>query len=243
MEERIEKTKQIHKIAVISDTHGILRPAAVEQLRSSELILHGGDVADQKTLDRLGECARVIAVRGNCDKEWAEELPQEACFELYSKKIYMVHNRKQMSAKAEGADVVIYGHSHKYEEKEEDGRLWLNPGSGGPRRFGRPATMAVLEINEESGNLTIKRIELTEDEAQNTDGAAADGLCPELGSGELRGIVEMIVRDLGRGKSVDRIVKTRGISRALTEQICQIYFTHPGIDVQGVMDRIEIAGR
>ncbi len=243
MEERIEKTKQIHKIAVISDTHGILRPAAVEQLRSSELILHGGDVADQKTLDRLGECARVIAVRGNCDKEWAEELPQEACFELYGKKIYMVHNRQQMSAKAEGADVVIYGHSHKYEEKEEDGRLWLNPGSGGPRRFGRPATMAVLEINEESGNLTIKRIELTEDEAQNTAGAAADGLCPELGSGELRGIVEMIVRDLGRGKSVDRIVKTRGISRALTEQICQIYFTHPGIDVQGVMDRIEIAGR
>lgn len=243
MEERIEKTKQIHKIAVISDTHGILRPAAVEQLRSSELILHGGDVADQNTLDRLGECARVIAVRGNCDKEWAEELPQEACFELYGKKIYMVHNRQQMSAKAEGADVVIYGHSHKYEEKEEDGRLWLNPGSGGPRRFGRPATMAVLEINEESGNLTIKRIELTEDEAQNTAGAAADGLCPELGSGELRGIVEMIVRDLGRGKSVDRIVKTRGISRALTEQICQIYFTHPGIDVQGVMDRIEIAGR
>ncbi len=259
-----ENISSMHRVAVISDTHGILRPEAIEMLRKAELILHGGDVADQKTLDRLGECARVIAVRGNCDKEWAEELPQEACFELYGKMIYMVHNKKHISGKAEKADVIIYGHSHKYEEKEEDGRLWLNPGSGGPRRFGRPATMAVLEIDEESGSLTVKRIELTEGEERNTAGAArgmtgveqgaagaarntaganADDLCPELGSGELRGIVETIVRDLGRGKSVDRIVKTRGISRMLTEQICQIYFTHPGIDVQGVMDRIEIAGR
>lgn len=228
----------VHKLAVISDTHGILRPKAVEVCQEAELILHGGDVADQKTLDRLGECARVIAVRGNCDKEWAEELPQEIFFELYGRNIYMVHNKKQMSAKAEGADLIIFGHSHKYEEKEEGGRLWLNPGSGGSRRFGRPATMAVLEIDEESGGLAVKRIELTEGKARN-----ADVLCPELGNGELRGVVETIVRDLRRGKSVDRIVKTRGISRALTEQICQIYFTHPGIDVQGVMDRIEIAGR
>ena len=228
----------IHRIAVISDTHGILRPETVEALRSAELILHGGDIANRKTLDRLGECARVIAVRGNCDKEWAEALPQEVCFELYGKKIYMVHNRKQRSEEAETADIVIYGHSHKYEEKEENGRLWLNPGSGGPRRVGKPATMAMLEIDEESGSLAVKRIELSGDEARNED-----SLCPELDSGELRGIVETIVRDLSRGRSVDHIVKTRGISRALTEQISQIYFTHPGIDVQGVVDRIEIAGR
>ena len=228
----------IHRIAVISDTHGILRPETVEVLRSAELILHGGDIANRKTLDRLGECARVIAVRGNCDKEWAENLPQEVCFELYGKKIYMVHNRKQRSGEAETADVVIYGHSHKYEEREEDGRLWLNPGSGGPRRFGKPATMAMLEIDEERGSLAVKRIELSEDEARDVDSS-----CPELDGGELRGIVETIVKDLARGRSVDHIVKTRGISRALTEQICQIYFTHSGIDVQGVMDRVEIAGR
>ena len=173
----------------------------------------------------------------------------------------MVHNKKQMSVKAEDADLIIYGHSHKYEEKEEGGRLWLNPGSGGSRRFGRPATMAVLEIDEEGGSLTVRRIELSEGVAQSAsttvqdkgqtarsaDGSAQsadeDGPCPELDSGQLRGIVETVLRDLARGKSADRIVKTRGISRALTEQICQIYFTHPGIDAQGVMDRVEIAGR
>lgn len=230
----------VHKIAVISDTHGILRPKAMERFRSAELILHGGDIADSKTLDRLKDCARVIAVRGNCDKEWAEELPQEISLELYGKKIYMVHNRKQITWKAEDADLVIYGHSHKYEEKKEDHRLWLNPGSGGPRRFGRPATMAELEIDEGSGSLAVKRIELSEGE---TAEEVSDYSCSELESGELRGIVEKVVRDLARGRSVDHIVKTRRISRGLTEQICQIYFTHPGIDAQGVMDRIEIAGR
>ena len=159
----------IHKIAVISDTHGILRPEAAELLRSAELILHGGDVADQKTLDRLKECARVIAVRGNCDREWAEGLPQEIRLELYGKKIYMVHNKKQMTPNAEDADIIIYGHSHKYEERKEDGRLWLNPGSGGPRRFGRPATMAMLEIDGESGSLAVRRIGLLEGEAQDAD--------------------------------------------------------------------------
>lgn len=229
-----------HKVAVISDTHGLLRPRAAELLRSAELILHGGDIADQKTMDRLNECAHVIAVRGNCDKEWAEELPQEVCLELYGIKLYMVHNKKQMSLKAEDADLVIYGHSHKYEEKKEAGRLWLNPGSAGPGRFGRPATMAVLEIDEESGRLTVKRMDLSESETQD---AAFDGLRSGLDSGKLRETVETVVSDLAHGRSVDRIVKVRKISRALTEQICQIYFTHPGIDVQGVMDRIEIAGR
>lgn len=229
-----------HKVAVISDTHGLLRPRAAELLRSTELILHGGDIADQKTMDRLNECARVIAVRGNCDKEWAVELPQEVSLELYGIKLYMVHNKKQMSLKAEDADLVIYGHSHKYEEKKEAGRLWLNPGSAGPRRFGRPATMAVLEIDEESGRLTVKRMDLSENETQDAD---FDGLCPGLDSGKLRETVETVVSDLAHGRSVDRIVKARKISRALTEQICQIYFTHPGIDAQGVMDRIEIAGR
>ncbi len=230
----------IHKIAVIADTHGSLRPKALELLRSSELILHGGDIADRKTFDRLNECARLIAVRGNCDKEWAEKLPQEVSLELYGRKIYMVHNKKQASSKAEAADLMIYGHSHRYEETEEGGKLFLNPGSGGPRRFGKPATMAVLKIDEESGSMTVERIDLSADEEQD---AAADSLCPALDSGKLRGIVEEVVRDLVRGRSVDHIVKTHRISRALTEQICQIYFTHPGIDVQGVMDRIEIAGR
>ncbi len=228
----------IHRIAVLSDTHGTLRREAAEVLRTSELILHGGDIADRKTLEKLEKYARVIAVRGNCDREWTEGLPKEASFTLYDRKIYMVHDKKQMSAEAQKADLVIYGHSHRYEKKEEDGRIWLNPGSGGPRRFGRAATMALLTIDGESGKMAVERIDLSGGSAQE-----ADKQSPQFGSGELRGIVEAVIKDLSRGRTVADIAKARRIRPALAEQIAQIYFTHPGIDGQGVMNRMEIAGR
>lgn len=312
-----------HRIAIISDTHGILRQEAAGVLRSVELILHGGDIADRELLERLNEFAGVTAVRGNCDREWAEYLPQEVFLELYGKRIYMIHNKKHISKKAEDADIIIYGHSHKYEVKEKDGRLWLNPGSSGPERFGRPATMAVLELEEETGGVTVERINLSGTDLKKTEAgdssgsdagrtdlpadrtnspnaektdlsadgtnspdtektdlpadgtnspdaektdlpvdetnspdtektdlpadgmnrAVQEGQTLEFGSGELQSMVAQIVKDLGRGRTVERIVAARGVSRALTEQVCQIYFTHPGIDLQGVLDRMEIAGR
>lgn len=242
----------LHKTAVISDTHGILRPEVLEILRTAELILHGGDIASQKVLDELQETARVIAVRGNCDRDcWAEKLSQEMFFELYGRKIYMVHDKKQMSAKAGEADLVIYGHSHKYEEREADGKIWLNPGSCGPRRFGKPLTMAVLEFEIETGKLEIKKIDLPANGAKTAKSGSpsqgaldvkSDSFPPELESGELQRIVVLVVGDLKKGKSVDSIVKTRKIRRDLTEQICQIYFTHPGVDVQGILNRMEITG-
>ncbi len=230
----------LHKTAVISDTHGILRPEVLEILRTAELILHGGDLASRKTLDELQKTARVIAVRGNCDRDWAEDLPREVFFDLYGRKVYMIHDKKQRSAKAEEADLVICGHSHKYEERKEDGRIWLNPGSCGPRRFGRPLTMALLEYADETGSLRIKKIELLSEKGQD---AGTDLLRPELGTGELQKIIVLAVGDLKKGKSAESIARTRKISVELAEQICQIYFTHPGIDVQGVLNRIEIAGR
>ena len=241
----------MRRTAVISDTHGILRPEAVRILRTAELILHGGDIASQKILDELQKTARVIAVRGNCDKDWAKELPGEVFFELYDRKVYMIHDKKQMSEKAEAADLIICGHSHKYEEKEVNGRIWLNPGSCGPRRFGKSLTMAVLEFETETGRLEIKRIDLPSEGAQKakegkssweSQDIKANGLPPEFDSGRLQRIISLVIGDLQKGKSADSIARARKISRELTEQICQIYFTHPGIDVQGVLNRMEIAG-
>lgn len=224
-----------HRIGVISDTHGMLRPQARKVLATVELILHGGDIVSPdllEKLEKLGQTAKVIAVRGNGDRDWVEPLPEEVLLDLYGKKIYMIHNRKYLSSRAEAADIILYGHSHKYEETEIDGKLWLNPGSCGPRRFGRPLTMAVLEINPETGEVRVEKIDLDE--------VGED--VPAPAPVDLRKTVEAVIRDLKKGKSVDAIVKSRRIERGLTEQICQIYFTHPGIDVQGVMDRMEIAG-
>ncbi len=145
------KENAVHKIAVISDTHGLLRPEIKEILKGCQVIFHGGDMNSWKILEKLKEIAPVYAVRGNGDKEWAREFPQELKVTMFGLRIYMVHNKKHKKADLHDVDLFIYGHSHKYEEKEEDGVYWLNPGSCGPRRFRLPVTMAVVTVEEDTG--------------------------------------------------------------------------------------------
>ena len=146
----------MHRIAVLSDTHGLLRLEILEILRGCEAILHGGDINKQKILDELNRIAPVYVVRGNNDKEWAESLPETRAFTLYGLRFFMVHNKKQIPKEID-ADIVIYGHSHKYEEQQVNGQTWLNPGSCGKRRFSLPLTMATLTIPK-TGSFTIEKI-------------------------------------------------------------------------------------
>ena len=70
-------------IGVISDTHGLLRPEALEALRGSALILHAGDVGVPEVLTELQKIAPVTAVRGNVDRAaWAWELRSRAVVEI-----------------------------------------------------------------------------------------------------------------------------------------------------------------
>ena len=100
---------------------------------------------------------QVYAVRGNNDKEWAGDLPQELRFSLGWMRFYLVHNKKDAKLGEELPHAVIFGHSHRYLEERKDGVLWLNPGSCGRRRFDLPVTMAVLEITED--RYQVKRID------------------------------------------------------------------------------------
>ena len=68
----------------------------------------------------------------------------------------MVHNKKEIQNLPPNADIVIFGHSHKYFEQVIDGKLWLNPGSCGKRRFGQEISLAVLTID--GGNYQVKKI-------------------------------------------------------------------------------------
>ncbi len=144
------------KLAILSDTHGLLRPQVLEQLNGVDAILHGGDINTQKIVEELGRYAPLYVVRGNNDKDWAEEIPQNLTFSLGDVTFFMVHNKKEIPADLTGTDVVIYGHSHKYAQEERDGVLFLNPGSCGPRRFHQEITMAVMEI--ENGTYCVEKI-------------------------------------------------------------------------------------
>ena len=137
------------RIGLISDTHGLLRPHAIEALRGSELILHAGDVGKPEILTALRELAPVIAVRGNVDTaDWARTLPETAVAEAGKVLLYVLHDVHvlDLNLAAAGFHVVVSGHSHQPGKFERDGVLYINPGSAGPRRFQLPVTVARLNL-------------------------------------------------------------------------------------------------
>ncbi|HIW27445.1 MAG TPA: metallophosphatase family protein [Candidatus Lawsonibacter pullicola] len=144
------------KLAILSDTHGLLRPEVAERLKTADAILHGGDVNKPGIVDQLERYAPLYVVRGNNDKEWAEQLPHDLTITLGGVTFYMVHNKKEVPADLTGIDAVVFGHSHKYLLEERDGVLWLNPGSCGPRRFHQEITMMMAEA--EDGTLRVEKI-------------------------------------------------------------------------------------
>jgi putative phosphoesterase len=140
-------------VGVISDTHGLLRPQAVDALRGVELILHAGDIGGPQVLETLGGIAPVVAVRGNNDRgEWAEELPVWETVEVGAVSIYVLHDLKEIDISPAGAgfQVVVSGHSHKPLIEERRRVLYVNPGSAGPRRFSLPVSVALLRVAGES---------------------------------------------------------------------------------------------
>ncbi|HTK70103.1 MAG TPA: metallophosphoesterase family protein [Candidatus Eisenbacteria bacterium] len=136
------------RIGVLSDTHGLLRPEAIDALRGSEQIVHAGDVGDAKILDVLRAIAPLTAVRGNVDGDLASLLPKTAMLRAGDIAIYVHHgNDRRNMEPPPGTDVVISGHTHEPRVEEVDGVLHLNPGSAGPRRFHLPVTVAILTVD------------------------------------------------------------------------------------------------
>ena len=134
-------------IGIISDTHGLLHPDVVDRLRSCDAILHAGDINKPEILDALRAIAPLHVVRGNNDKAWAEKLPQALTLELGGVRILMIHNKRELPKDLGDAQLIVFGHSHKYFEQTIDGRLWLNPGSCGKRRFDQEISFALLHID------------------------------------------------------------------------------------------------
>ena len=144
------------RVAVLSDTHGLLRPEVIQAITGCDAIIHGGDINNQKILDQLSALAPLYVVRGNNDKEWAEHLPESIAIQIEDCVLFVVHNKKFVPSELHGIDAVIFGHSHKYAEQMIDGRLWLNPGSCGKRRFDQEITLAILTINGKE--LSVEKI-------------------------------------------------------------------------------------
>ena len=214
------------RIGVLSDTHGLLRPEVLSALEGCEAILHGGDINRQEILDALSKIAPVIAVRGNNDGEWAERVPVFADFALAGLRVYMTHRKKDLPADLSGYDLVVFGHSHRYEETRRGGTLLLNPGSCGPRRFNQAITLAVLEV--EGGRIAVRRVDIPH------PGRAV----AVPGPADLKAQIETVMKETQKGRGPGEIAGRHGWDAALVAQIARLYVTHPGVTADGIMAKM-----
>ena len=175
------------KIAVLSDTHGLLREQVKEMIGECEAVIHAGDINSQKILDQIAAAGRknvpFYVVRGNNDKEWAKDIPETLEFELNHVKFFLVHNKKDIPEELGDIQIVIFGHSHKYSEEEKEGRLWLK---------------------------------------------------------DLSSVVQKICAGIDKGQTVEQMAKKLGIDSRFVEEICRIRVTHPGVTVEGIVNKIEV---
>lgn len=147
------------RVGLIADTHGVLREEAVDALRSSDSIVHAGDICDPAILQSLARIAPVTAVRGNNDRgAWAKLLPATTTLAIAGVRILVVHDLATLAIDPHriGANVVVSGHSHRPSVETRDGVLYINPGSAGPRRFRLPVSVGHLLVR---GRDAVARLE------------------------------------------------------------------------------------
>lgn len=150
-------------VGIISDTHGLLRPEAVDALQGSDLIVHAGDVGEFSILDELNMTAPVVAVRGNMDNEGrAYELKKTEVLEKKDFLFYVIHDisRIDLDPSAAGFSAVISGHTHRPLIRKHGGVLYINPGSAGPRRSRLPVSVALLSVQGKSLDAEIIRLKV-----------------------------------------------------------------------------------
>lgn len=153
----------IHRIGLISDTHGLVRPDVFSALEGVELILHAGDVGEG-VLEELVAIAPVIAVYGNTDPSDDPRLSQSIERTIGGVRVHVSHGHELGSPTPErllakyDADVIVYGHTHQQKVVESSRRLVVNPGAAGARRFKLLPSVGVLTI--EAGVASVRIVEL-----------------------------------------------------------------------------------
>jgi putative phosphoesterase len=154
----------VYVVGLISDTHGLLRPEVTAAFAGVALILHAGDVGGAKVLDALAAMAPVEAVFGNVDDVHDPSLARERVVTLGGATIHVSHGHELGRPSAElmlaryRGDVVVFGHTHKAVVVRHGGRLAVNPGAAGPRRFDLQPSVARLTIT--AGNPAAIDVEI-----------------------------------------------------------------------------------
>lgn len=151
------------RVGLISDTHGLLRPEVFAVFKGVELILHAGDVGPDEILDELATIAPVYAVRGNTDAVGNPRLPDNLELEIKGVTVHVSHGHEtgatpERLLAAYEAEVVVYGHTHREMITRSAGRIAVNPGAAGARRFDLLPCVGLMTI--EAGDVQIELVML-----------------------------------------------------------------------------------
>jgi putative phosphoesterase len=155
------KAEAVYVIGLISDTHGLLRAGVHEAFFDVDLILHAGDVGGDDILDELSLIAPVEAVYGNTDPPGNPRLASRIVREIGGVTIQVQHGHESGRLTADAllerftADVLVYGHTHRQSVTQREGRLVINPGAAGPRRFHLLPSVARLTIRDGKAEVEI----------------------------------------------------------------------------------------
>lgn len=153
------------KLGLISDTHGLLRTSVHSAFAGVDTILHAGDVCGDDILHELRIIAPVHAVAGNCDTPGDPNLLPSFEHTFENVHLHMSHGHElgrpkpgQLLQKYPNADVIVYGHTHRQLIFESNGRVVVNPGAAGARRFDLAPSVAVMTID--GSGVVVELIEI-----------------------------------------------------------------------------------
>ena len=150
-----------HVLGLIADTHGLIRPGVHEALTGVGLILHAGDEGGSAILEELRTIAPVKAVFGNTDEPDLPDLTEEVLIEVDGLRVHVSHGHEVGSptpaklAARYDADVIVFGHTHRQLVTRFEGRVFVNPGSAGPKRFNLSPSVGKLTIVNGSAEVEI----------------------------------------------------------------------------------------
>lgn len=156
-------TRPVRLIGLISDTHGLVRPQALDALRGVDLIIHSGDIGKSEVLAALKSIAPLHAIKGNNDRgAWAKKLPETKTISIGGTKLFLIHDVHELDfdPSERGIAAIISGHSHKPSVVTRDGVLFVNPGSAGPRRFTLPVAVGLLRIADNKLRAAIIELQI-----------------------------------------------------------------------------------
>ena len=148
------------KILIVSDTHrsNALFLQLVAKYEPLDMIIHCGDIeGSELTIDSASKCP-VHMVAGNND--FFSDAPLEDEFMIANHKVYLTHGHHYYismgnellkdEARSRGADIVMYGHTHRPVIERDNGLLVINPGSlTYPRQEGRRPSYAIMDVAED----------------------------------------------------------------------------------------------